>query len=180
MATSILGIFIGSLGSALWIQTVTDEVITGCDLEARTKTSTERGVVIVNTGVDDTNLNAFAEDALGVKLGHASGVVRSISRRLFNGDSLGLYRSKLDLLIRPDVQDVREFSQSVERVSLSLDAGAGEHIAGKLLDDRDTVGRSDVLATTTRTGSLEDGECQLGTTTLGGSPRSGHSLEHIQ
>lgn len=134
-------------------------------------------MLVPDTGVNNTNLDTLAKNALSVKLGYTSGIVRGVGGSVLRCGGLGLGRSKLDLLVDPHVKDVGKLLQGVEGESVRLDAGAGEDIAGKLLDDLDAVGGRDILTTKASTGTLllRDGECQLGTTSVGKGFLSGGS-----
>lgn len=99
-------------------------------------------MVVGNTSVNDADLDALAEDALLVELVDTGSDVR----RVLNG--LGVVAEALvdlkgrqvDLLVEPDVLDLRQPQEGVQVVGLGLDADAGEDVRLECLDDSDVVG----------------------------------------
>lgn len=91
-------------------------------------------------GIDDSDLDTFAEVSPGMKLVHTSGVMRGVvgSCNVIR-DEVGYGDSQRNVVVPPNALDTRQLRESVDVVRLGLHACACEDVAVEGLDDLDVV-----------------------------------------
>lgn len=198
-----IGIGHGGVGAAV---SVADEITAEGDKAALAEATTESGVLVVDTTVNDSNLDALAGDALGaqlVDLGHdvggegiglgvldgTRGQLGGRDGLLVVGDPLNSGVGTLDELNRPDVLDDGQGSQSHGALLglldvIELDRDALEELVVELLaslalgvDRVEEVARVMALLELEDVGTGDDG---LGSVELGGgnAARDGREQRH--
>lgn len=90
--------------------------------------------------IDDSNLHTLAEVSPGVKLAHASGVVRRvIPCSYIIWQKVRRRHSQWNEVVPPNTLNAGKLLQGVYIVSLRLNTGAGEDIAIKRFDNFDII-----------------------------------------
>lgn len=91
---------------------------------------------VPSSRVNNTDFDSLPKNALVVKLAHAGGVMRAVvtSSSLLNRLE-ALNGRQADTSVLPDASNTSQVLKAVDVVGVSLNAGAGEDVALKVLDN---------------------------------------------
>jgi hypothetical protein len=127
----------GSVGAVV---VVANKIVATSDFEAGTEATAESGVGVISSGINDTNLDALAEETFGVELVNTS---HDVSRELVRGgDGIGVGGLGVDELgPRNEVNGVDGHdtgsSSEVEQILITSEGkrGTGEKLIVELLQE---------------------------------------------